>query len=109
MNQKQLSGRMRRVAAWVMLVLFVLLLLNLMIFHVLVVESAMLYIGLIVVFFFGNALRGGAQPYGKLGRGVQEDGTDSGDDVEGEDKTEAGDGDRRDGERESHESGSAGS
>ncbi len=51
------SDRVRRGAAWIMLVLFLVLVINLMFFRVLLVESVMLYIGMVVVFFFGRGMQ----------------------------------------------------
>ena len=55
--------KFRRIGAWIMIVLFVALIANLLFFHVMMGESLMLYIGLIVVFFLGNGLRGRAQQH----------------------------------------------
>ena len=66
MNQS--SGKWRRISAWIMLVLFVLLIFNILFFHILPGESAVMYVGLMVVFFLGNGMRGGVQPYGQQGQ-----------------------------------------
>lgn len=73
MNQP--SGKWRRISAWIMLVLFVLLIFNILFFHILPGESAVMYVGLIVVFFLGNGMRGGVQPYGQQEQQEQQDGT----------------------------------
>jgi hypothetical protein len=56
-------GRMRRIMALVMLVLFAGLVINIMFFHVMMGETAILYIALVAVFFLGNGMRGGARHY----------------------------------------------
>ena len=67
----QTSGKWRRISAWIMLVLFVLLIFNILFFHILPGESAVMYVGLMVVFFLGNGMRGGVQPYGQQGQQEQ--------------------------------------
>lgn len=68
MNEKNIQRWtvIRRISAWAMLALFVLLVLNLLIFHVMTALSAIVYLSLVAVFFLGNGLRGGSQAYGQL-------------------------------------------
>lgn len=71
-SMPQPVGKWRRISAWIMLALFVLLIFNILFFHILPGESAVMYVGLIVVFFLGNGMRGGVQPYGQQGQQEQQ-------------------------------------
>ncbi len=62
-GKEKRHAALRRIMAWVMLVFFILLIANILVFHQMIIESSILYMALVAVFFLGNGARGGAREY----------------------------------------------
>ena len=95
-GQEKGKATLRRIMAWVMLAFFILLVANILVFHQMIVESSILYMALVAVFFLGNGARGGAKEYvgqeqGNTGEGSEPDaGLESDEGSESSDKLESG-------------------